>query len=162
MMQKKDPNIVSSEVSSFNSLQTRMQQYGIINLGDGAKLTPKETRDLSASLMCMSHRFTGKFLSDGNNPSLTCFAAKIGQSSGDAYAYVWARKDKLCIDIDLAVLPLAGNTISAIYEPPIDGRTTLSADTYSDFENCSRNFKVSELESTCSGLYNAFKYCMEQ
>ena len=161
-MQKNDPNIVSSEVSSFNSLQKRMHQYGIVNSGDGAKLTPEETRDLSASLKCMSSNFVGKFLSDDNNPSLTCFAAQIQQSSGAAYAYVWARKDKLSIDIDLAVLPLRGNTISAIYEPTFVGRTTLSADTYSDLENCTRNFRVSDLESTCSGLYNAFKYCMEQ
>ena len=161
-MKKNNPNIVPSDVSSFNSLQAEMQRCGIMNLDDGAKLTPQETRDLSESLNFMSPRFTEKFLSDDNNPSLTCFAAQIQQPSGVAYAYVWARMDKLSIDLDLAVLPLGGNTISAIYEPPIDGRTTLSADTYSDFTNCPRNFKVSDLESTCSGLYNAFKYCMEQ
>lgn len=161
-MKKNNPNIVSSDVSSFNSLQAQMHQCGIVKLGDGAKLTPQETRDLSASLKFMSPCFTGKFLSDDNNPSLTCFAAQIQQTSGAAYAYVWARMDKLSIDLDLAFLPLGGNTTSAIYEPPIDGRTTLSANTYSDFMNCPRNFKVAELESTCSGLYNAFKYCMEQ
>lgn len=159
-----DPNVVSSETSSMTSLRMLMEECGITSVGKGAKLSTAQTCSLSAYLRCMSPKFLNKFLSSDADPSLTCFAAQIQQSTGEAYAYAWARKDKLSIDFDLAVLPLdsdgnPGNSISAIYEPTFEGRTTLSADTYSELERCANNFTMSQLSNMCPKLFNAFQYC---
>lgn len=166
-MKTVNPNVVSSEISASANLKSLMERCGIRATGEGAKLSTNVTRELSGYLRCMSPRFVNKFLSDDENPSLICFAARIPQPKGEAYAYAWARKDKLSIDIDLAVLPLdaAGNPgefLSAIYEPTFGGRTTLSVDTFSELEECSNRFTMSNLSSMSEKLFNAFMYCEGQ
>jgi len=162
-----DPNVVSSETSATLQLKSLMEECGIRELGDGARLSTVQTRSLSAHLRCMSPRFVDKFLSNDADPSLTCFAVQIKQPTCNAYAYAWARKDKISIDIDLAVLPIdangnPGDSLSAIYEPTFGGRTTLSVDTYSELERCRNQFKLSELSNMCPKLFNAFTYCEGQ
>jgi hypothetical protein len=160
------PNVVTSDVSALSDLKEFMVQLGISNAGEGVTFTSAETRQLSSCLRCISPRFVEKFLPNDSTASLTCFGALISRPMGEAYAFAWARIDKLSIDVDLAILPLdgegnPGNVISAIYEPTFDGRTTLSADTVNNFANCPKHFDVQQLSAVCPQLHEAFKYCSE-
>jgi hypothetical protein len=160
----KDPNVVSSVVSATNDLKEFVARHDVTKVSEGARLDAQDTRQLSSFLHCISPRFVEKFLADENNPSLTCYIAKIARPIGEAYAFAWARIDKLSIDVDLAVLPLdtagnPGDIISAIYEPTFSGRTTLSADTYDTFSKCPEHFDFQQLSAICPPLYNAFEYC---
>lgn len=162
-----NPNVVPSEISAAGQLKAFMENGGIKKAGDVAKFSTEQTRELSAHLRFMSPKFVNKFLSNDADPSLTCFAAQIKQPINKAYAYAWARKDGLSIDIDLAVLPIdangnPGDSLSAIYEPTFGGRTTLLVDTYNELEKCKSQCTMSELSDMCPKLFNAFKYCERQ
>lgn len=161
-MRTKKPTVYPSEVSAATKLKIFMESNGVYDTGDGVKYLSNATRELSAHFRCFSKGFCDKFLPQGvNDAKLTCFGGKINWNDQDAYAYLWARKDSVSIDIDLAILPLdengnPGETISAIYHPIFEGRTALAAEVASQIDAVPQNFKIETLSAEHRVIAEAF------
>lgn len=160
-MANRDPNIVTSDISSRLDLDALMASKGLSSVDCGCVFCGNETAALSAYFRSLAPAFSKKFYpqSEDGGPGC-CIGGIVNRNGTDTSACLFPRIDGSYIDFDLAVWD-TGNILSTIYHPTFPSRTSLSDNVVDQLKTvyALKSFSIQDLCFVAPIVYSAFECC---